>query len=328
MWVHRGRGCKSVSFMKNSRLIKLLFLTAILMVVHVNDAQASGTKLSNIMDNVINSWGGMAGIFSTIAYIMGSILGVIAIFKFKDHVDNPQQTKLSEGVKRMLAGGMMLSLPFSVRAVHGSLFGTDAFGSNNITSTGWNTTSATSLTPDGLDHIVVAVMSNIAGPMQMLLTAFCYLAGLALLLVAISRLTKRMEEGPRGPAGFGTIMTFIASGALFNFGSSMGAFVSSLMGDKSLMTKITIASTVVADAADRQKIQAVLEGVEVFVMLVGYIAFIRGWFVLKNFADGQQGATMAQGLTFLFGGALAINIGELVNALQITAGVGTALTFS
>ncbi|HEX2753172.1 MAG TPA: hypothetical protein VHP34_08775, partial [Alphaproteobacteria bacterium] len=64
-----------------------------------------------------------------------------------------------------------------------------------------------------------------------------------------------------------------------------------------------------------------------FVMLVGYIAFIRGWFVLKAFADGQQGATVAQGLTFLIGGSLAINLGELVNALQETVGIA-GITFS
>jgi hypothetical protein len=48
--------------------------------------------------------------------------------------------------------------------------------------------------------------------------------------------------------------------------------------------------------------------------------------LLDSGADGQQGATMAQGLTFLFGGTMAINLGELINALQNTVGVG-ALTF-
>jgi hypothetical protein len=312
--------------MKYRQLIRVFVFSAI-MIAGLHTPAHAQQKLGDMMNNVINSWGGLTGIMSCVAWLMGSALGVIAIFKFKDHVDNPNQTPLSAGVKRMLAGGMMLSLPFMTTAVHGSLFGSNDFGSWNIHGTGFNASSASALTADGLDHIVVSVMSNIAGPMQALLTAFSYLAGIALLLVGISRLTKRMEEGPRGPAGFGTIMTFISSGALFNFGSSLGAFVGSIMGNNELLTKITVDSKIIPDAADAQKIQAVLEGVEVFVILVGYIAFIRGWFVLKNFADGQQGATMAQGLTFLFGGALAINIGELVNALQLTAGVGSALTF-
>jgi hypothetical protein len=306
--------------------LKIALFAAVVFLLSAHDAEA-GTKLSNLTDNVRNSWGKFQSVLSAVAWLMGAGLGTIAIFKFKDHVDNPAQTPLSAGVKRMIAGGMMLSLPFSIQAVHGSIFGTNTMGVFKTGTTappGW---TAASLTPGGLDKMVVDVMSNIGGPMENLLSAFAYLAGIALLLVAISRLTKRMEEGPRGPAGFGTIMTFLASGALFALGDSIGGFVSTVFGDNNLMVIININANVITNATDRARIEKVLEGVEVFVMLVGYIAFIRGWFVLKNFADGQQGATLAQGLTFLFGGVFAINLGELINALQTTVGVG-AMTFS
>jgi hypothetical protein len=303
---------------------KVALLAAIVLVATSGDAFAQ-QKLGNIISNTMLSWGKLQSVFSTIAWIMGSFLGTAAIFKFKDHVDNPQQTPVSAGVKRMIAGGMFLSLPFATNAVRGSLFGNTAVGSNRVDASSF--TNAT-LSAGGLDKMVVDVMGNIGGPIENLLTAFAYLSGIALLLVGISRLTKRMEEGPRGPAGFGTIMTFIASGALFSFGDSMGSFTSSIFGDSNLMSNATIDPNVINNAQDRDRIEKVLEGVEVFVMIVGYIAFIRGWFVLKNFADGgQQNATLAQGLTFLFGGALAINLGELVNALQVTVGV-SSLTFS
>ncbi len=308
--------------MLNRHFLKMMLLAAVMVVLFGHEAYA-GPKLSNIVLNVKTSWGSFQSILSAVAWLVGAGLGVIAIFKFKDHVDNPAQTPLSAGVKRMLAGGMMLSLPFMTNAVRGSLFGKLAVGGNKLHNTGW--TSAT-LSAGGLDKMVVDVMSNIGGPIEELLVAFSYLSGIALLLVGISRLTKRLEEGPRGPAGFGTIMTFIASGALFSFGDSMGSFTSTVFGDNNLMSIIVINSNVITNATDKARIEKVLEGVEVFVMIVGYIAFIRGWFVLKNFADGQQGATMAQGLTFLFGGTLAINLGELINALQNTVGVG-ALTF-
>jgi hypothetical protein len=304
---------------------KFLLLAAVSVVMFGHDADAA-PKLSNAIVNVKNSWGSFQSILSSVAWLTGAGLGTIAIFKFKDHVDNPQQTPLSAGVKRMLAGGMMLSLPFMIDATRGSIFGKAAVGSNSLKNTNFTACGAGCLTTGGLDKMVVDVMTNIGGPLEDLLTAFSYLSGIALLLVGISRLTKRLEEGPRGPAGFGTIMTFIASGALFSFGDSMGSFTSTVFGDNNLMTTIVINSNVLTNATDRMRIEKVLEGVEVFVMIVGYIAFIRGWFVLKNFADGQQGATMAQGLTFLFGGTLAINLGELINAIQNTVGTG-ALTF-
>ncbi len=303
---------------------KIAFFS-VLFMIGSSDAAYAGGKLSDIFENVVQSWGGVTSLLSTFAWLGGMFLGVAGIFKFKDHVDNPSQTPLSAGVKRMIAGGMFFSLPFMIRAVRGSLFGADAVGSNEHAVTGYTDHGA--LSAGGLDKMVVDVISDIAVPAELMLTAFSYLSGILLLIVAISRLTKRMEDGPRGPAGMGTIMTFVAAGALFSFGDSIGTFSSSLFGDNVVMSESSIDPTIITDADDRERIQAVIEGVMVFVMLVGYIAFIRGWFVLKAFADGQQGATVAQGLTFLIGGSLAINLGELVNALQETVGIA-GITFS
>lgn len=301
-------------------------LLATLFTVAASDvAFAGGDKLGNIFTNVTSSWNGFTGIFAMLAYFAGVTLAVIGVFKFKDHVDNPAQTKLSEGVKRMLAGGMFLSLPFMVRAARTALFGDTAIGADSITVTG---STKADLSDGGLDKMVVDLMTNIAGPAEAMLGAFSYLAAIALLLVGISRLTKRLEEGPRGPAGMGTVMTFVASGALFSFGDSMGSFANSLFGDdgSTLKTNALVSNDVISDTDDRQRIQVVIEAVMTFVMLVGYIAFIRGWFVLRAFADGQQGATIAQGLTFLFGGTLAINLGELINVIMRTVDV-TGLSF-
>lgn len=303
--------------------VKIMILS-VLFVVGSSSAAFAGGKLSDILINVVDSWSGVTNILSTVAWIAGSFLGVAGIFKFKDHVDNPSQTPLSAGVKRMIAGGMFFALPFMIRAMRGSLFGDTAVGANEHNVSGY--TNAT-LSAGGLDKMVVDVISDIAYPAELMLTAFSYLSGILLLIVGISRLTKRMEEGPRGPAGMGTIMTFVAAGALFSFGDSIGSFSTSLFGDTTVATESAISDEIIEDDDDRERIQTVIEGVMVFVMLVGYIAFIRGWFVLKAFADGQQGATVAQGLTFLFGGSLAINLGELVNALQETVGVA-GITFS
>lgn len=311
--------------MWNRHICKIALLAA-LFTVASTDAAHAGQKLGDVMINVVGSWDGLTVILSTIAYIFGCILAITGIFKFKDHVDNPAQTKLSEGIKRMLAGGLFLSLPFAVRAIRGSLFAGDGMGANKLTNSG--TTNAT-LSAGGLDKMVFDVMSNIAGPAEVLLSAFSYISAIGLLLVGISRLTKRVEEGPRGPGGAGTITTFIASGALFSFGDSMGTFANSVFGTSgnALKTTSLVSTTVITDNDDRERIQTVIEAVMVFVMLVGYIAFIRGWFVLRAFADGQQGATVAQGLTFLFGGTLAINLGELINVIMRTANV-TGLSFT
>jgi hypothetical protein len=307
-------------------ICKTLLFASLFTVVAADNAFAGGQKMGDILGNVVGSTGGFSVILSTIAYISGCLLAVTGIFKFKQHVDNPQQTSLWEGIKRMVAGGCFLSLPFVIRAVRGSLFRNEDIGSDSLSNTG--TTNAT-LSAGGLDKMVFDFMSNISGPAEALLSTVAYLSAIILLLVGISRLTKRVEEGPRGPGGIGTITTFIASGALFSFGDSMGSFANTLFGTggTELKTNSLVADTVITDDESRERVQTVIEAVMAFVMLVGYIAFIRGWFVLRAFADGQQGATVAQGLTFLFGGTLAINLGEFINVIMRTVNV-TGLSFN
>jgi hypothetical protein len=311
--------------MMKRNIFKTLLLTALFTAASVDPALA-GQKAGDVLGNMLRASDGFSPILSTIAYIFGCLLAITGIFKFKQHVDNPQQTTLWEGIKRMLAGGLFLSLPFTIRAVRGSIFGGTAVGGNDLSNTG--TTNA-ALSDGGLDKMVYDFISNIAGPAEALLSAIAYISAIMLLLVGISRLTKRMEEGPRGPGGIGTITTFVASGALFSFGDSMGTFANSVFGagGTTLKTNSLVSNTVITDNESRERVQTVIEAVMVFVMLVGYIAFIRGWFVLRAFADGQQGATVAQGLTFLLGGTVAINLGEFINVLMRTVNV-TGLSFN
>ncbi len=309
--------------MVNNRNIVWAFLISVgVFTTMSGDAQAQtlGTMFTNIRTGINQ----IPWVLTVVAYLSGLFMGIWALFKFKDHVDNPREVPISQGVKRFFAAGMFLSGPYMYEVIFGTLHGANGAGYNKLTATA--RTAAGPLTPGSLEKMAVDLMVDIGGPVEMLLVGFTYIAGITLLLVGINRLTKRMEEGPRGPAGLGTIMTFISSAALFSFADTMGVFASTLFGDSQVRANAAVSATVITNAADRAKIEVVIEAMMAFIMIVGYIAFIRGWLVLKSFADGAQGATLAQGLTFLFGGALAINLGELVNAISVTLGIG-GLTF-
>jgi hypothetical protein len=288
--------------------------------------------LGNVLTNTVKSTSSLSTLESMLAYFAGMLLMVVSIFKFKDHVDNPQQTPISAGFKRFFAAGMFLSLPFMTSVVQGSI---DKQKNSMAHGSGVLAIDPTS-NAKSLDTLVVKIMKDAGVPMEILLSLFSYLMAIALLLVGINRMTKRMDEGPRGPAGMGTIMTFITSGVLFAWGDVVGAFTNTMFtptGSSGLSHTIANVDpngslklgTGVGSYGN--KINMVVQGVMMFVVIIGLIAFIRGWLVLRAFADGQQGATLAQGLTFLFGGALAINLGDLVNAFQASLGI-SGITFS
>lgn len=314
--------------------ISAFFAVAVVMMVVGSDAYAAaGTKVGDVIDGVTdNVRMSLPYMLSGFSYLMGIFLSVVSIFKFKDHVDNPQQTPLSAGMKRFLTAGMFLSLPFMTRVAQGLITGGGISGTGVHGATADVVDCAGICTTDGLDAMIVAFMDDIGGPMQTLLSASSYIFAIGFLLLGISRLNRKMEEGPRGPAGMGTIMTFITSGVLFSGGHMMGAFTNTLFGttNGAVANKATIDPNGVMgfSATDMARIEVVIQALMMFVAIVGMIAFIRGWFVLRAFADGQQGATMAQGLTFIFGGAMAINLGPLINAVQQTLGITNGITFS
>jgi len=69
-----------------------------------------------------------------------------------------------------------------------------------------------------------------------------------------------------------------------------------------------------------------LQGVFLFIRLVGYIAFVRGWLLLNQAGQGKEG-TIGRGLTHIFGGVAAINITVTAKILANTLAPGMVLPF-
>jgi hypothetical protein len=308
-------------FMTIRHFYKIISLSVVALLVITTEAHAQ--TLGRVIFNTAVSFHYVPILLQSVAYISGIFLAASGVFKFKDHVDHPSQHPLSAGVKRFLAGGMMLTAPYMMRVLRGTLFNVS---NQPLAKTDHHPVSV--VAGGGMDQMIYNLVADISGPMSYLLTVFTYLAAICLLLVAISRLTKTAQEGPRGPAGTGTIVTFLVAGALFSSGSMLGSFSSSLFGNSGIVsTFASISPSIISNTADAARLASMLEALMTFIMIVGCISFIRGWLVLKSFADGNQNSTLAQAMTFLFGGAVAINLGPMVNVLENTLGIG-GITFS
>lgn len=68
-----------------------------------------------------------------------------------------------------------------------------------------------------------------------------------------------------------------------------------------------------------------LNGILLFVKLLGHLAFFRGLLILKDYGSDKQKAGLGQGLTHIFGGAAAININATVSMLAATFFTGITL---
>lgn len=277
-----------------------------------------GNTLGVILCNVSESWQVVPGLFSAFAYIFGLVLGITGIQKLYEHVQSPQQTPPTEFIKRFIAGGAFFALPMVLEVVKNTITGGmtmlyDTSGVPDNTSGG------------GLDAMMVNFMKDILHPMWGVISGFTYLAGIILVIIGISRLLKSAQEGPRGPGGIGTIMTFLTAGMLLSLDTMLNNFSISLFepagGQAQVLTNPVLAYTAGMTANEVDHVRSVIGSALLFMMVLGWISFVRGIFIIRDVAEGNQQASMMAGITHMLGGALALNLGSVINAVQNTLGL-------
>jgi hypothetical protein len=273
-----------------------------------------GKGIGQSICNFIKSSEGLPGMATGIAYLIGIIFAFTGILKVKEHVEAPQQTPIWDAIKRFAAGGALFALPMVTEALFNSVSG----GMESYGYTGFSG----EVSAGGLDAMLVALVKDLWGPMHGLVAAFGYMAGIIFTMIGILRLLKTSQDGPKGPGGFGTIMTFATAAALFSLDPLMGAFSFSIFGDPVTATEATLAY---ADSgltgAEKGHIHAVISAIIGFVAMLGWISFVRGWFILRDVAEGGQQASMMAAVTHVIGGSLAVNLGPLLNMVQFTLGI-------
>ena len=274
-------------------------------------------NISDVICNVMDASSTLPGFLTAIGYISGLILTISGLFKLKDHVLNSNNTPLSDSMKRFLAAGALFTLPLITQATQNMLTDGSTSMSRVSAYAGYAGSNGA-----GLDSILVALFADIYAPLISIILGFAYLAGIILVMVGISRIIKTAQDGPRGPAGMGTIMTFVIAGVLFSLSTIMGTFSGSMF-DTSKVATFAVLSTTTGDVAVDDHILAIISTVLVFMTIIGYISFMRGFFMIKDVAEGNSQASLMAGVTHIFGGALAVNLGPLMNAVQRTLGLDT-----
>ncbi|PZO88802.1 MAG: hypothetical protein DI626_00895 [Micavibrio aeruginosavorus] len=272
-------------------------------------APSGGSTLGSMINNVRESGFRIPDLLSMASYLFGMYLGVMGIKKAKEHVESPQNMPFWEAGKRLLAGGAFFALPFVVGVVKNTISARDA----DITYSGFNGKAS----GGGLDSMMVRLISDILVPSLHIIGWFGWIAGLFLVFIGISRLMQSEQQGPKGPAGIGTIMTFIIAGCLFSLNSIITYLNNSVFGSSKLYTNATLVYTQgLGDSAAHA--HAVISSILAFCVILGWISIVRGLFIMRGISEGSGQASMMAALTHLIGGVMAINLGAVINAVQAT----------
>jgi hypothetical protein len=108
--------------MKSSLTHRLAAIATMGMLMSsTTEAFASNVTFRTMAQNIIAGAGGFNNLISAVCWIGGAGLGVAGIFKLKNHVDNPAQAPMKDGLVRMGAGGGLLAFPFIQQAMQGSI---------------------------------------------------------------------------------------------------------------------------------------------------------------------------------------------------------------
>jgi hypothetical protein len=282
--------------------------------------------LGGAMCNVVFGAGAFPAFLTAIAYLIGLVLGYMGIIKLKAHVQNPGQVNVTEGLSRLLAGGAMFALPVLAEVARNTVMPMtqdivsnlgDLFGKGPVT--GFNDPVSDSCA--GLDGMLGCFASNVHSPIHIMLNFFTYCAGLILIMIGVSRLTKSAQDGAKGPGGFGTWMTFLTGGLLISYNELLQAMSGTLFGSPRIktMAKLKYADGIMGNEVAHA--QAVIGSVVEFMIMIGIISFVRGIFIIRGVAEGNNQSSIMAGMTHVVGGALAVNIGPLINAVQATLGM-------
>lgn len=296
----------------------------------------SSNTLGGVICQLRNNTILMPVFLTLVSYILGLALGFWGLFKIRDHVLEPSKTPLNEGVTRLLAGGAFFALPFIATTLSGSLLSpTLAFFHSGLapmsaTNTGFAGTPTLACAAfNSLDMAMSCLMSNTFGPLHVALNFFCIVAGMIFIMIGISRIIRSSQEGARGPGGRGTVATFIVAGILLSANALMRAMSSSLFGSVVTTTNANLKYTTGMDPLEVLATYNVISAVLKFMIIIGLISFVRGIFIMRDVAEGNQQASTMSGITHILGGALAVNLGPLLNAIQTTLGITTfGVTFT
>lgn len=285
------------------------FAYAVLAPTSAAWAQTIGASITSGMTGVAT----MPVLINYISYIAGFVVAVTGLLKVKDHVVAPDRTPLSHGLWRLGAAGLLISLPVAAGLLMRTMLTSTVFGTTRAATT---VPMAMAASPS-LDQMMINLIANIKAPMGFLIWSLSAILGLFFLVSAFVRMAKGAgQDGPRGSLGSGTVGRVIIGAILLSLAATADIFTTTIFGGAGAQFSGMNIPGVAAPTLARA--ESVMAAILVFIQIIGFIAFMRGFLMLRALADGNNGVSTAAAATHIVGGAVAINISPALEIIQTT----------
>ncbi len=285
---------------------------------------ALAQTLGSIVCNLRQNFAPMAPLINTIAFTIGGVLAFKGAMLLKKHAEGPKETPVVAGIAHVLVGGALGSLPVVAGTLQETIHSWDGApnGGNGCTP-GPITGSVTSL-----DKMMENFVNNIAQPMYITLSTLCFVIGLFLIVKGLIRASKSGTD-PREAAPHRIMVSMLIGAVLISISAVATNMINTLFESPVItdFSNLINWSKITGETnANTEAVDLTVKAILMFVQVIGFIAFIRGWLIIKNAVEGAGQATVPQGLTHIIGGTMAINIGTMIQLFDATFGTGIVNT--
>lgn len=320
----------SRSFLRSNRAALTgvpAFLAAIFSLLpHSAVAQTMGDVLCSVAYNVEP----FIDLFSWFAYVAGAYLIVQGLIQFKNHYENAGQNPWHKIMARFVGGSLLMVLPSTIGVLIDSIF-YFSFGGGFAGSCGglFGGLGGIGIGFGGvggavtLDALMVNFVSNIRDPLIFLLSIIAITMGVFFI---VRGLVKAAHYGVDAKAhSITNILTHLIIGTIMVvIGQSLDMITASVFGGSGAILTFDTLSWRAIDSLgpDTTHFKIAIHAALTFFQLIGAIAFIRGWLIVKHAVEGVGQANYAQGFTHIIGGVLCINIYLFLRIMDATFGTG------
>ncbi len=292
-------------------MFALILLSGLILA---GDAIAQEDTFGHLLCNGLNNARPFSELFSWVAYISGVSAALRGVYHLKAHADNPGGNKLAIPLMYFFGAMCLLALPHFIGTIVNSLFNVSSGSTGGL----GDCTPGEVTGGQPLDRAMESFIENIKDPLILVTSITAMLAGL---VMVISGLMKASKAGT-DPKSFSPkiILANVGFGAmLLMIGENLNMLLESVFGERDITDPSTINWTLPANTNAEQFTVAVGAALT-FVQLIGAIAFVRGWLILKKIVEGTANEPLAKALTHIIGGVLCVNIALFLDIMDRTFG--------